>query len=136
MKFIFRYQKAILIIAALINIMGAIITIISPVFFFNQFFKYPPDPTNTFPYLAMYHYLFWSVVLIMGIAYWMCALNPEKHKIVLFIGATGKLVAVAFWIMLYTQGHGKWGMVAASFEDGIMGIVMAMMYWGKRVVNK
>jgi hypothetical protein len=135
MKFIFRYQKAILIIAALFNIIGAIITILSPSFFFDQFFKYPPDPTNTFPYLAMYHYLFWSVVLIMGIAYWMTAIDPVKNKIVLFIGSLGKLIAVAFWIMLYAQGHGKWGMLAAVGEDGTMGLIMAAMYWGKKPIN-
>lgn len=87
--------------------------------------------SDTFPYLAMYHYLFWSVVLIMGIAYWMAAMDPAKHKIVLFIGSIGKLIAVAFWIMLYAQGHGKWGMMAAIIEDGTMGILMAILYFGK-----
>lgn len=131
MKILFRFQKQIIFLAALFNIIGGIIALASPPFFFSQFFKHPPDPATTFPFLAMYHYVFFSVVLIFGIAYWMTAIDPIKNRIILFVGCFGKLVAVAFWIMLYLQGHGKWGMMAAIFEDGLMGIIMGLLYFGK-----
>lgn len=131
MKILFKYQKQILLVAALFNLGGALVTLISPSFFFSQFFKNPPDLATTFPFLAMYHYVFFSVVFIFGIAYWMTALDPVKNKIILFVGSFGKLVAVAFWIMLYFQGHGKWGMLAAIIEDGAMGIIMGLLYFSK-----
>lgn len=131
MKILFRFQKQILILAAVFNIAGGLITLISPSFFFSQFFKTPPDPATTFPYIVMYHYIFFSVVLIFGIAYWMTALDPVKNKIILFVGSFGKLVAVAFWIMMIMKDLGKWGMYAAVVEDGSMGIIMALLYFGK-----
>jgi hypothetical protein len=135
MKILFKYQKQILLLAAIFNLGGAIVTLISPSFFFSQFFKNPPDLATTFPYLAMYHYVFFSVVFIFGIAYWMTALDPVKNKIILFVGSFGKLVAVAFWIMLYLQGHGKWGMLASIVEDGLMGIIMGLLYFSKAPVE-
>jgi hypothetical protein len=136
MKILFRFQKQILLLAAFFNLTGAIVTLISPSFFFSQFFKNPPDISGTYPFLAMYHYVFFSVVLIFGVAYWMTALDPVKNKIILFVGSFGKLVAVAFWIMLYLQGHGKWGMLAAIIEDGSMGIIMGMLYFAKAPVEE
>lgn len=131
MKILFKYQKQILLVAAMFNLGGSIVTLISPSFFFSQFFKVEPDLSTTYPFLAMYHYVFFSVVFIFGIAYWMTALDPVKNKIILFVGAFGKLIAVVFWIMLYLQGHGKWGMLAAIIEDGSMGIIMALLYFAK-----
>lgn len=136
MKILFKYQKQILLLAAVFNLVGGLITLISPSFFFSQFFIRPPDLATTYPFLAMYHYVFFSVVLVFGIAYWMTALDPVKNKIILFVGAFGKLVAVAFWIMLYLQGHGKWGMLAAIVEDGLMGIIMGLLYFGKNPEQK
>ncbi len=135
MSILFKFQKQILFLAAIFNIGGSVVALISPSFFFSQFFKTPPDPATTFPFIVMYHYVFFSVVFIFGIAYWMTALDPVKNKIILFVGSFGKWVAVAFWIMMLIQGLGKWGMMAAVIEDGSMGIVMALLYFGKAPVK-
>jgi Na+-driven multidrug efflux pump len=131
MKILFKYQKNILILAALFNLIGGTIALASPSFFFSQFFRNPPDPETTFPYLSMYHYTFFSVVFIFGVAYWMTALDPSRNRVILFVGAFGKLVAVAMWIMMYCLHYGKWGMLAAVFEDGIMGLIMLVLFFGK-----
>ena len=131
MNFLFKQQRKILVLASILNLIGSLMAIISPPFFFFQFFKYKPDLVSTFPYLAMYHYLFWGVGLIMGIAYWMAAVDPVKNKIVLFIGALGKLLAAVFLLMLFMQGEGKWLMLAGVISDGILGLVMLYLYFGK-----
>ena len=118
-------------LACILNFIGALTALISPPFFFFQFFKYKPDMVSTYPFLAVYHYLFWGIVLIMGIAYWMAAVDPVKNKIILFIGALGKIVAAAFWIMLFSQGEGKWLMIGAGITDGILGLMMLYLYFGK-----
>ena len=131
MQLLFKYQKNILFLAALFNLIGGAIALISPTFFFSQFFKISPRPENTFPYLDMYHYTFFSVVFIFGIAYWMCAVDPSKNRAILFVGSFGKLIAVAFWIMMYSLSLGKWGMLAAIIEDGTMGLIMLYLFFGK-----
>jgi len=79
----------------------------------------------------MYHYTFFSVIFIFGIAYWMTALDPEKNRAILFVGSFGKLIAVAMWIMMYAQGLGIWGMLAAIIEDGTMGLIMLYLFFAK-----
>lgn len=127
MNFLRKNQRPVLFLAAIINFIGALGAIISPPFFFAQFFTNPPDLRLTFPYLAMYHYCFWGIGLIMGIAYWMAAVEPVKNRIVLLIGGLGKLLAVSFWLMTYLQGHGKWLMLSGVISDGIFGILF--LYW-------
>ncbi len=127
MNFINKFQRQILIVAAIANFIGAIGAIVSPSFFFTRFFKIAPDPATTFPYVAMYHYLFWGFVLIMGIANWMAAIDPIKNKVVLMISGFGKILAAAFWIMLFAQGQGRGMMISAAVTDGIFG--MLMLYW-------
>ncbi|CAN5417686.1 hypothetical protein BH09BAC5_BH09BAC5_24320 [soil metagenome] len=136
MNFLNKYKRLILFIAAIINFIGSMPALISPSFFFSQFFKHAPDPTTTFPYVAMYHYLFWGIGLIMGIAYWMAAVDPVKNKVVLFIGGLGKLLAVAFWLMLFIQGQGKWLMLSGAISDGILGILMLYWFFGKETEQK
>lgn len=121
--------RIVLFVAAIGNFLGTLVALISPAFFNAQLFKFPPDQSTTFPYLALYHYCFWGVGLIMGIAYWMAAISPDKHRIVLFIGALGKLLLVAFLLMLYFQGHGKWLMLVTAIWDGPLGILMLLMYF-------
>lgn len=129
MNVILSRIRLFLFLAALGNFIGTLPALISPAFFNGLFFLHPPDMVSTFPYLAMYHYCFWGVGLIMGIAYWMAAVNPEKHRIVLLIGALGKLLAVAFWAMVYAQGHGKWLMLAGALWDGPLGIILLLGYF-------
>lgn len=132
MNFLTSKRRPILFIASVANFAAALVALISPAFFFSQFFKYPPDPATTFPYVAMYHYLFWGVVLIMGIAYWMAAVNFEKHRVVLLIGGLGKLLAAAFWGMLFLQDQGKWMMASGAAWDGLLGVIMILMLMGKK----
>jgi hypothetical protein len=128
MKALLNFRRPIIFVAAIGNMIASLIAILSPSFFLSQLFKYPPDPGSTFPYLSMYHYTFWGFVLIMGIAYWMCGVNTEKHRIVLFIGGAGKLVAAAFWIMLFFQEQGGWLMIAGGGWDGLLGIVFLFYF--------
>jgi hypothetical protein len=128
-----RNQRRILFLAASLNFLGSLPAIISPSFFFAQFFTVPPDLHLTFPYLAMYHYCFWGIGLIMGIAYWMTAVEPEKNKIVLLIGGLGKLLAVSFWLMTYLQGYGKWLMLTGVISDGIFGLLFLYWYFVKGI---
>ncbi|MCX6311498.1 MAG: hypothetical protein NT084_07655 [Bacteroidetes bacterium] len=136
MKILFKNQGRILVIAAIINLMFALAALISPAFFFSQFFKYAPDPRSTFPYVAMYHYLFWAVVLVMGIAFLMAAADSIKNKIVFFIGAMSKLVVAAFCVMLFVQGHGKWLMLATAITEGLLGLLMLYLYFGSHSSTK
>lgn len=127
-KIIYR-TRLILFVASVGNILGTLVALISPAFFNAQLFRFPPSPSATFPYLALYHYCFWGVGLIMGIAYWMSALNPVKNRIVLFIGSLGKLLLIAFLLMLYLQGHGGWLMLAGVLWDGPLGLLMLLLYF-------
>lgn len=129
MQSILSRSKQILFLAAFGNILGTLVALISPAFFNSQLFKYPPDRATTFPFLAMYHYCFWGVGLIMGIAYWMAALNPKKHQIVFLIGGLGKLLLVSFLLMLYILGYGKWLMITGVIWDGPLGLLLLLMYW-------
>ncbi|HEU4719619.1 MAG TPA: hypothetical protein VFU15_17365 [Bacteroidia bacterium] len=131
MKFLFSRRRLILGIAAAGNFIGSIAAIISPAFFFSQFFRYQPDRYATFPWLAMYHYTFWAFVLIMGIAFLAGAIDPVKNRIVLMIGGFGKVVAAAFWVMLYSQGHGRWLMISGGIWDTVLGIIMLMLFFVK-----
>lgn len=135
MNFLRKNQSRILFFAAIINVIGALPAIISPAFFFTQFFKNPPDLRLTFPYLAMYHYCFWGIGLIMAIAYWMAAVEPVKNRIVMLIGGLGKLLAVSFWLMTYLQGYGKWLMLSGVISDGIFGILFLYWFFAKEADN-
>ena len=128
MQRIYSQIRILLFIASIGNFLGTLVALISPAFFNAQLFKFPPSMADTFPYLAFYHYCFWGVGLIMAIAYWMAAINPQKHRIVLFIGSLGKLLMVSFLLMLYVQGHGKWLMLTGVLWDGPLGILMMWMY--------
>jgi hypothetical protein len=129
---LFRHQRKILFLAAIFNIIGGLITLISPAFFFSQFFVRQPDMYTTFPFLSMYHYLFWALILLMGIAYWMAAVDPAKNRAVIFIGAFGKLFSAAMMTMLYVQGEGKWGMIAVIAESAVLGALMLYLFFGKQ----
>ncbi|MGL5892615.1 MAG: hypothetical protein ACRC3B_22170, partial [Bacteroidia bacterium] len=98
MSFIFRYQRQLLLFMAAVNIMMAIFCFVAPAFFFSQFFVRQPEPELTFPFVPMYHQIFWGFVFIMGIGYFVTAANPAANRGVLLIGGLGKLLAAAFWI--------------------------------------
>lgn len=135
MHFIFRYQRQLLLAMAALNVIAAIIAFVSPAFFFSQFFQRQPDADLTFPFVPMYHQIFWGFVFIMGIGYFMAAMNPAANRGVLLIGGLGKLLAAAFWIMLYAQGEGKWMMLGGGISDGLLGVVLLVMMGGKGKVD-
>jgi hypothetical protein len=132
MQFIHKRLRLILFITAIGNFIGILPALISPSFFNSQFFRVAPDMALTFPYLAMYHYLFWGIGFIMAIAYWMAAVDAKQNRIVLLIGGLGKLLAVAFWAMVYAQGHGKWLMLAGVCWDGPLGMILLLAFFSRR----
>lgn len=131
MKFLYTNRRALLIIAAIGNWIGSLIALISPAFFFSQFFQHPPDRYSTFPYLSLYHFMMWGFILIMGIGYWMCAVNTEKHRVVLLIGGLGKLLAAVFFVMLYAMQQGRWLMIGGGIWDGLFGILFLLLFFAR-----
>lgn len=93
----------------------------------NLFAVYPPD-VAMFPYLWMYHYAFWAIVVVMGIGYWMAARTPNDNRVVLFLGGAGKLACASVWLYLFGNGHGNWLMLSGTFYDGILGILFIMLF--------
>lgn len=83
----------------------------------------------------MYHQIFWGFVFIMGIGYFMAAMNPAANRGVFLIGGLGKILAAAFWVMLYAQGEGKWMMLNGGISDGLLGVVLLVMMGGKGKVD-
>jgi ABC-type antimicrobial peptide transport system permease subunit len=126
-NFIFRYQRQLLLFMAAVNILTAIFCFAAPAFFFTQFFVRQPEPELTFPFVPMYHQIFWGFVFIMGIGYFVTATNPAANRGVLLIGGLGKLLAAAFWIMLYAQGEGRWLMLGGGIADALLGVVLLLM---------
>jgi hypothetical protein len=128
---LYHFRKLILLLAAIGNFIGAVIALLFPAWFMEQFFRVPPQAQGTFPYLPMYHYTFWAFVLIMGIGYWITAGTPEKNKAVIFIGGAGKLIASLFWIMLFAQGMGNWLMIGGGVFDLCFGSVLLLLLVAK-----
>jgi hypothetical protein len=112
---------------AAVNILTAIFCFAAPAFFFSQFFERQPEPELTFPFVPMYHQIFWGFVFIMGIGYFVTATNPAANRGVMLIGCLGKLLAAAFWIMLYAQGEGRWLMIGGGIADALLGVVLLVM---------
>lgn len=123
-----RYRKPILQISAIGNIVAGIMAIALPAFHFKQMFAVLPPEQAMFPFIMMYHYTFWGIVIIMGIGYWMTALTPNDNRAVLFLGGAGKLVCAITWLALFMMGHGNWLMIAGTAYDGLFGILFLLLY--------
>lgn len=126
-NFIFRYQRQLLLFMAAVNVSAAVLSFAAPAFFFSQFFERQPEPELTFPFVPMYHQLFWGFVFIMGIGYFVTATNPAANRGVMLVGGLGKLLAAAFWIMLYAQGEGRWMMISGGVVDALLGVILLVM---------
>lgn len=131
MSRLFHFRKLLLLVASVGNLFGAFMALAFPAWFMEQLFNVPPQAEGTFPYLPLYHYTFWSFVLIMGIGYWMTAFTPEKNRAVLFIGGAGKIVAALFWALFFSQGFGNWLMISGAIYDGLFGIILFLLFFAK-----
>lgn len=126
------YRKPILLFSAVGNIMAGVMAIALPAFHFEQMFAILPSEEALFPYVMMYHYAFWAIVIIMGIAYWMTARTPHDNRAVLFLGGTGKLACALVWLCFFATGHGNWLMIAGAGYDGILGVLFLLLSKSQR----
>lgn len=109
--------------------------IAAPAFHWEQLFAVYPPEEALFPYLYMYHYAFWAIVVVMGIGYWMTAMTPNDNRAVLFLGGAGKLACAITWLILVTMGHGNWLMLSGTLYDGILGILFVMLFIAQKPIK-
>lgn len=114
-------------ICAIMNIIGAVSSMLMPDFHLKLFYNLTPDVISDILYL--YHQMFWSVVLVMGVAYYIMAQNPRGHQGILLIGGVGKISAVLAWgHALYHYGANAivWGGIV---WDGAWGVFFFVLLW-------
>src|SRR5688572_10376023 len=106
--------------------------IASPAFHFEQLFTFFEWENNLIAHIMMYHYMFWAIVIIMGIGYWMTAQTPDENRVMLFIGGAGKLACAILWLYCFSRGLGNWLMISGTIYDGTFGILFLMLFFSGR----
>jgi hypothetical protein len=109
------------------NFIAGVSSILAPHLHLQMYYNLTPETTPNI--LLLYHQMFWAIVVVMGIAYLIMARNASKHQGIMFIGAAGKLIAVAAWAhALYHYGA---NLIALSgiVWDGFWGIAFFLLLW-------
>lgn len=123
-----RFYEICFKITAIVNLVAGIAALASIETHLELF--YAAAETNIL--LRFYHYNFWIVVVLMGIAYWHLGAEPIRNRVVALIGAVGKLCAAASWLYLFTIGYAKPIVLLAVIFDGFFGALLAWFYWTTR----
>lgn len=127
-----KYRKSILLFAAIANIVAGIMAIASPAFHFEQLFVSDVYETSFLAHIMMYHFMFWAIVIIMGIGYWMTALTPNDNRVVLLIGGAGKLACAITWLYFFSTGIGSWLMISGTVYDGTFGVLFLLLFFAQK----
>lgn len=91
------------------------------------FYSLAPETVDAI--LLLYHQMFWTVVVIMGGAYFIMAQNPRGHQGILFVGALGKLGAALAWVYALAKGLANPIVLGGIAWDGSWGIFFIILLW-------
>ncbi|MBL7993407.1 MAG: hypothetical protein JNN25_18360 [Candidatus Kapabacteria bacterium] len=117
------HSKTIFTIAAALNIIGALSALASMPLHLQLFYGHGSEDIL----VKFYHYNFWFVVLAMGIGYAIIARNPAENRGLMLIGAIGKLVAAASWVLMYAISEATPLVLAGVAYDGSFGILFLLI---------
>lgn len=122
------HTKTIFIIAAVLNIIGALSALPAMPLHLQLFYGHGSQDIL----VKFYHYNFWFVVLAMGIGYAIVARNPSQNQGLILIGSIGKLAAAASWLIMYALGEVTPLVLAGVAYDGSFGILFLLIFWQMR----
>jgi hypothetical protein len=120
---LFPHTKTIFTIAAALNVIGALSALAAMPLHLQMFYGHG----STDILVKFYHYNFWCVVLAMGIGYAIVARNPAENRGLMLIGAIGKLIAAASWVLMYALGEATPLVLAGVAYDGSFGILFLLI---------
>jgi hypothetical protein len=119
-----RHAKTIFLIAAGMNIVGALGAIASVSTHFQMFYALPAPADAA---ALFYHYNFWAVVLLMGASFIVVGREPKRHKGLIAIGAAGKITVALSWLGMFAAGKAEALVLAGVVYDLAFGAIFLLL---------
>jgi len=72
----------------------------------------------------------------MGVAYLLALYQWEKAPALIFFAVVAKSIAIVFLVLYYFIFESAWIIIFSAFGDGILGIVLLLLYTQHLKENK
>lgn len=106
--------KNLLYLAALWNLSGAGLSLVSIDLHLAMFYTQAPSPDFI---LKVYHVCLWGFVAVMGLGYVMAGRNFVQYQGVLWVAIPGKLLASLVWLYAFAIGQGTPLLLVGALGD-------------------
>lgn len=116
-----NYYKSLFLIGALWNILIAVICSAGCIFLTTLFFETfgMPLPSSLFPFIAMF-----SLVLALGIGYYLVSIDISKNHGIITIGVIGKVLIFICCLSFFLLGEAN----ALLLITGIVDLIFAILF--------
>ncbi len=91
------------------------------------FYNVPPESVSQI--LFLYHELFWSFVVVLGLGYYVLSRNPREHQVILLVGGIGKIGAALAWAHALYHYNANVIVLAGIAWDGGWGVFFLVVLW-------
>lgn len=98
-----------------------------PDFHLRLFYNIPPE--NVSQILFLYHEMFWSFIIVIGLGYYVMARNPREHQVMLLVGGIGKIGAALAWAHALYHYQANVIVLGGIVWDGSWGVFFLVLLW-------
>jgi hypothetical protein len=115
------------VIVAFANILGGLAMMLFPYQFLQIFYNVPPESVTQI--LFLYHEMFWSFVVVLGLGYYVLSRNPREHQVMLLVGGIGKIGAALAWAHALYHYNANLIVLGGIAWDGGWGLFFLVLLW-------
>jgi hypothetical protein len=90
---------------------------------------YSIQPENVSQILFLYHQMFWSFVIAVGLGYYVVSRNPHEHQVMMLVGGIGKISAALAWAHALYHYNANVIVLGGILWDGAWGVFFLVILW-------